>query len=276
LNGLFALPGETNATLTIPNAQPGNEGSYSVLVTNIAGEVRSAPAILRVLVSPAIVTQPQSQSAATGATVEFAVVATGSLPLAYQWFLHEAVPLLNATNAALQLVNVQPGDSGGYSVVVSNDAGAITSSVATLTVAGTLAIVTQPRNLTVPNGSAAQFTVVAAGDPPLFYQWFFNGSTTLPIATNATLNLSNVTLADMGAYTVRVSNPSGAVTSAPASLRVLVSVPGIVLNLNNPVTLSFETVAGLRYTVEFKDDLNSPTWNITPGSAKLKGNGVVM
>jgi hypothetical protein len=48
------LPGQTNATLTITGAQGSDAGSYLVVVRNRAGSVTSAPAALRVLVSPSI------------------------------------------------------------------------------------------------------------------------------------------------------------------------------------------------------------------------------
>jgi hypothetical protein len=46
--------GETNATFTIPSTQPGDAGEYHVVVSNIRGQQASAPARLRVLVSPTI------------------------------------------------------------------------------------------------------------------------------------------------------------------------------------------------------------------------------
>jgi hypothetical protein len=47
------IGGATNATLTITNAQTSDDGGYSVIVTNSAGSVTSAPpAVLTVLTSP--------------------------------------------------------------------------------------------------------------------------------------------------------------------------------------------------------------------------------
>ena len=59
-NGTNLLGGATNATLTLPNAQPVHTGSYSVQVNNSFGTVTSAPATLTVLVPPAILSQPAS------------------------------------------------------------------------------------------------------------------------------------------------------------------------------------------------------------------------
>ena len=63
-------------------------------------------------------------------------------------------------------------------MVVSNTAGTVTSSAATLTVnAAVIAptITTQPVNQTVTAGATATFTVVAGGTAPLSYQWQKNG-----------------------------------------------------------------------------------------------------
>ena len=85
---------------------------------------------------PSIVGQPQSQAALTGNNVTFSVLATGSHPLAYHWILNTTNILVGATNASLTLTNVQPGQAGNYSVVVSNSLNSVSSSNAMLTVNG--------------------------------------------------------------------------------------------------------------------------------------------
>ncbi len=84
--------------------------------------------------APGITSQPQSESVALGDSAVFSVIATGSPSLYYQWFFNTNSPLGNATNSVLTLNNVQPGDAGNYSVLVSNVAGSVTSDYATLTV----------------------------------------------------------------------------------------------------------------------------------------------
>ena len=63
----------------------------------------------------------------------FSVTAAGTAPLGYQWRF-SSVDLLAKTSSSLALTNVQMANAGDYSVVVSNAAGMITSTVATLTV----------------------------------------------------------------------------------------------------------------------------------------------
>src|ERR1019366_2256756 len=70
-------------------------------------------------------------------------------------------------------------------------------------------------------GQNASFSVVANGSAPFSYQWNFNGS---PVsgATDASLTLNNVQATDAGSYAAVVSNVAGSVTSAVATLTVLV------------------------------------------------------
>jgi hypothetical protein len=82
---------------------------------------------------PQIVAQPGSRVAPIGSDVTLTIGVEGSPSLDYQWFKNSGV-LAEQTTASLTLTNVQTTDSAGYSVVVTNDFGAITSTVAVLTV----------------------------------------------------------------------------------------------------------------------------------------------
>jgi hypothetical protein len=82
---------------------------------------------------PVITAHPQSQTVYAGANVTFAAMASGSGPLSYQWRRNGAA-IPNATSGMLQLLNVQPANSGSYTWSVGNPSGAVTSAAATLTV----------------------------------------------------------------------------------------------------------------------------------------------
>jgi len=83
--------------------------------------------------APSITAQPQSRMVTAGAAVTFSVGAAGTPPLNYQWRFDEA-DISGATQASLILSNVQPTQAGNYSVVVANELGSVTSSVAVLVV----------------------------------------------------------------------------------------------------------------------------------------------
>src|SRR5262249_32962702 len=74
-------------------------------------------------------------------------------------------------------------------------------------------ITSQPTNATVECSGIATFSISASGDAPLSYQWRQNGLN-ITDATNSSLSLSPVSLAQAGNYDVIVTNNSGSVTSS--------------------------------------------------------------
>lgn len=88
-------------------------------------------------------------------------------------------------------------------------------------------ITTQPSSVTIAPGGSAVLTVVATGTPPLEYQWFANGNE-LPEATSPTLTVwPSVTTS----YTVKVTNPIGAVTSQTVTVTVIPVTPTVGIGL---------------------------------------------
>ena len=128
------VTGSTSTNLTLSNVSAANVGTYTVIVTNLAGTAVSSNASLTLTPSaPVIVMQPQSQGAVQGTSPRFAVTAIGTTPFSYQWsFNSNNIP--GATNAALTLANVQFTNAGTYAVTVTNFLGSTTSSNALLSV----------------------------------------------------------------------------------------------------------------------------------------------
>ncbi|MHC1766869.1 MAG: immunoglobulin domain-containing protein [Verrucomicrobiia bacterium] len=220
------IAGATSSTYTINSVQTGDAGGYTVVVTNGAGSVTSSVATLTIPEAPVITTQPASLAVAVGGTAAFSVTATGTAPLTYQWRKNGS-PIAGATSSTFTINSVQTGDAGGYTVVVTNGAGSVTSSVATLTIQEAPVITTQPASLAVAVGGTAAFSVTATGTAPLTYQWRKNGS---PIAgaTSSTFTINSVQTGDAGDYTVVVTNGAGSVTSSVATLTVTVGGGGLV------------------------------------------------
>jgi len=126
------LPGATNNPLILSNVLSSQAGTYSVLVSNSTGSAFSAKAVLTVI--PLVLdTNLASQMAFAGSTVSFGVSCQSVLPLTYQWRL-AGTNLPGATSNPLVLSNVDYGQAGSYSVMVSNSAIAVASSDALLTV----------------------------------------------------------------------------------------------------------------------------------------------
>jgi hypothetical protein len=246
-NQTTSLDSQTNASLILTNLTAEQAGIYTVLLLNNHGSVTSAPAQLDVGLAPSIITDPISQSATSGDTVVFTVNAGGTGPLSYQWYFNGTQPLANQTSSSLTLNNVTPAQTGGYSVVVSNEFGTVTSGVAQLSVGGIPVIITNPQSQVVTSGGTASFSVLAQGTTPFAYQWFFNVTNTLTDQTNATLVLNNVAPAQAGTYSVVVTNRFGSASSLSAQLSVLllpfILVPPASQTVPNGATVLFTVSA---------------------------------
>ena len=221
------IPGANAASYSTPPVAASDSGAlFGVIIANDAGYVTSRGAKLTVSgTAPKITTQPADQTVAAGKTATFAVVATGTAPLTYQWRKNGAA-IGGATSASFTTGSLTSADSGAtYSVVVSNAAGTATSRGAKLTVSGTApSITTQPQDQTIAAGKTATFTVVATGSAPLSYQWRRNG-TAIPGATSASYTTPSQGTSDNGAtFSVLISNGSGNVTSRNALLTVTPAV----------------------------------------------------
>ncbi len=130
--------GATSATyVRTPTAVAENGSTITVVVTNGAGSVTSAAAILTVNAAPtapSITGQPANVAVTAPAAATFSVVATGTAPLSYQW-RRNGVAIGGATTASYVLDPTVVSDNGAsFDVVVTNAAGSATSSPATLTV----------------------------------------------------------------------------------------------------------------------------------------------
>ena len=167
---------------------------------------------------PAITTQPKDATSATGQTVSFSVVATSGLAISYQWKFN-GTNLSGKTTSSLTLSNVQLTNGGSYSVVLTNNAGAITSSSVMLSVFVPPSITGQPQNQTIVQGGSGTLTVTAQGTA-LSYQWYLNNAP-LDDAASAAYAVWDADATDAGSYSVVVSNAVGSVTSATAQLTVL-------------------------------------------------------
>ena len=227
-----AITGATSSSYTTPvTASSDNGAQFTVVVTNTAGSATSSAAILTVNaapVAPSITTQPASQTVTAGQTASFSVAATGTAPLTYQW-QKNSVAITGATSSSYTTPLTTNSDSGTqFTIVVSNTAGSITSSAATLTVnAAPVApsIITQPTSQTVTAGQTASFIVAATGTAPLSYQWKKNGAA-ISGATSPSYTTPATTGSDNGAqFIVAISNTIGSVASNAATLTVNVPQP---------------------------------------------------
>jgi sugar lactone lactonase YvrE len=249
------LAGETGLSLSVSNISIVDEAAYSVRVTNILGSTFSSNAVLTVNQPVSIVAHPQTQFGIETFGVQFNVTPFGSTPFAYQWFKGSAA-ISGGTNNPLTLTNLSSSDNGNYHVVVTNAFGSASSFAATLTTFPTSvlpSITAQPQSVSTNVGRVASFAVQTAGQAPLGFSWFKDG-TNIAGAHSSQYFDFDVQLGDIGGYQVVVSNIFGVVTSAVANLNVVVpQVPNI---LTEPTDVT--VVAGTNVTLSFTHGGTSP------------------
>jgi hypothetical protein len=136
-----AISGATSSSYTTPATTSSDSGAqFTVVVSNSAGSITSNPATLTVsaaAVAPSITKQPVSQTVTAGQTAAFAVAATGTAPLTYQWKKNGAA-ISGATSSSYTTPATTSSDNGAqFTVAVSDSAGSVTSNTATLTVTST-------------------------------------------------------------------------------------------------------------------------------------------
>ena len=218
--GTTPLPGETGRTLTIANVDATTIGSYSVVVANNVGPTPSSAAVVSLNVPASITTPPQPVTVTRGGQAVFMVAVTGTPTPTLQWF-KGTIALSGQTGTTLTLNNVQSANAGDYKVQVVNACATVESTPVALTVNGPVEITSQPQSQTQRVGATATFRVVAAGTPPLTYQWRRNGTDILGQTTD-TMTVPTVSLADdQAGFDVIVSNVVGAVPSTVARLTVV-------------------------------------------------------
>ena len=132
LNGV-PVPGATNFSLNLFNAQFIQAGNYSISISNDAGGVISSNAVLTLTSPPIIIAQPTPRTVSAGRPVTLNAGVIGSPALAYQWRLN-GTNLPGANSSSLTLAAAQTGDRGLYSLVVTNDFGSTASASAFLAV----------------------------------------------------------------------------------------------------------------------------------------------
>ena len=140
-------------------------------------------------------------------------------------------------------------------------------------------IIWQPANRTVTLGGTATFTLQPpAGTPPFAYQWGHAG-TNIAGASSSSLSLPGATLASAGAYSVVVTNASGSITSAVATLTV--NQPPTAFNVTaatkQNVPMSIPTEKLLMFALDPEGDPLTvvSVGASTNGAAVVLGGGVV-
>ena len=253
-NGV-ALPGETRATLAFAGVQISDAGVYTVAVSNLGGTVTSAPATLTVdavLGELKLIESPVVYSAGGSLTMEIRSTYSGAAPQQLAWSIilpagfsyqggqnePSVKPQVGTTGTLEWAYSTIPASGAVFTVRLAYAAGLggiqpiyatliyrTTALLSTVTLPALVlsrvdspTILRHPSGLTLAAGTSGSLSVSAQGGS-LSYQWYLNNQA-ISGATLATLPLRNVTLADAGAYKVRVTNAVTVVDSNVAQVSV--------------------------------------------------------
>jgi autotransporter-associated beta strand protein len=135
----FGSPSAVDTTVTVSQA-----GTFRVnLQVTRGGYVLNEPYDLVVSastppasVAPYVISQPANQAGDQGSRVTFNVTAQGTAPLIYQWRRNGVAVGAQSTSPSFSISSVAAGSAGEYDCVITNAAGSLTSSSATLVVNG--------------------------------------------------------------------------------------------------------------------------------------------
>jgi hypothetical protein len=270
------ISGATTASLTITGAQhPADDGTYSIVATNIAGAATNS-ATLTVIVPPSISVQPANTNVISGSPASFSVSAIGYPDPGYQWKKNGA-PIANATTSTLVFAATQPSDAASYSVQVTNAAGSISSALANLIVNSTMAVVT----LSPANGATGvcldSLLRITFDTPPVLgnsgrIRIFNATNTTTPVDTiDLSLNLGsgfqsrNIAATAYNTYPVIISNNTATIFPHAG---VLTSNQTYYVTIENVISGAFKDGTG----ATFSGISDSSTWQFTTKAANPPAN----
>lgn len=135
------IPGADSSHLSINPVESADEGVYRCIVSNAYGNFSSGEAYLIVKSPPEILVEPFSSWVEINKIVNLSVIATGSIPMAYQW-QKDGENISGANSPEYVIPKVDYTNEGVYSLRISNSCGANETTPAILYLAPQICMVT--------------------------------------------------------------------------------------------------------------------------------------
>jgi hypothetical protein len=199
--------------------------SYWVRISNTAGVVDSAAALVTVVAVPRIVAGPDGATVAQGQAVALEVEATGTGQLSYQWYQGASGDVAEPVSGAIGPVFQTPAMTATtqYWVRVTNAYGSADSAAAEIVVLAIPQIITQPTDKTIARGSSTTLNASASGTEPLNWQWYHgdSGDLSQPVSGASGATLTTPVLSEAARYWARASNAVGFANTRSALVSVL-------------------------------------------------------
>jgi gliding motility-associated-like protein len=233
------------STLSINNITSADEGSYWCEISGYCGNTITNSAILTVHDRIVITQQPQSVTICPAGTLNLNVIVTGTV-INYQWKRNGVNVGTNNPTYSVSPFTAGLND-GNYTCEMTNICETVISDFAVVT-AGSPTAATISGNLTICEGTNANFTMTATGSN-LVYQWYRNST---PMTDDAriggsrtnNLTINAITSADGGTYQCDVSGTCGfdndntAVLTVQENITIGVDPASISVLLGNTATFT--------------------------------------
>ncbi|MBV8781621.1 MAG: immunoglobulin domain-containing protein, partial [Phycisphaerae bacterium] len=184
--------------------------------------------------APAIITNPTSTIVAVGRTATFIAAAGGDPPPAVRWQMSTNNgatfnDIAGATSASYSFTAGAGDDGKQYRAVFTNSQSSATTTAATLTLAASPKITTNPIDQTIGTGQTVTFSAAASGQPPPTVKWQLSGDggntfTDIAGANSTTLTFTASASVDGNQYRAVFSSLQGTATTTAATFHLL-SVP---------------------------------------------------
>jgi metallopeptidase family M12-like protein len=211
---------KSSITLALPALQPWDRNAVDCLYDAVCASTASC-------VPPSIANQPPDRTIVAGETTSLSIVASGTPPFTYQWYIGTAGDTSHPTGSGLATIrDVSPPVTTFYWARVSGqcapDASSRTATVTVTRPCTPPSIVTQPAaTQQVRGGQVARLSVAGTGDGPLGYAWFQGevGDTSTPVGANEP-DFTSTPLFRETKFWVRVTNGCGSVNSALSTVKI--------------------------------------------------------
>jgi Immunoglobulin I-set domain len=212
---------------------------------------------------PLIISGPANQTVTDGQSATFTATATGTGPLAYQWYAN-GNPISGATSSSYTTPPTTASQSGSiYTVTVTNSVGSVTSTGATLTVqvippvAGRLV----PSNATPPYNSPVMLVPSFSGGTAVIGSTGV-GSSDITASAVSGGSYPTPALTSAKTYTLTVTSPQGTVVSTtclvtPTPVTITPIVPANQTTAPGQLTFTATATGGLT---------NGLTWTASTGA----------
>jgi PKD repeat protein len=246
-----AISGATSSNYLVSQASSSTAGTYYVVVSNACGSLTSNNASLTVNTPVAINSQTGDSTKCVGESITFVVTASGTSPIAYQWYKGGSA-ISGASSSSYTIPVISSASAGDYYCILSNTCNSAQSTSMSLTVNTSPTVASQSASVTKCNGENLNLSITAAGTSPYSYQWY-DGTGAISGAISNIYSMFNLASSNAGTYYCKISNSCGNVNSS-----------NIVVSINNSPQITSQTASNISVCENSNTSLQITASGTTP------------